>query len=237
MLFSSDRTSPDRLRAQLRWFLATTLGFTLYVLAGFVSGNAPQEGRSFTQWVWAYALVQLSVFGVLLGLIPRLARLSRKQLGLSVPQGEWGRITLAMFWLTLCGYLTLLAVQERLFGLVPPPHPVFHRLPLAESGELAGLLLLALIAAPLLEELLFRGLLYGLFRLHMPRWAAIVGSTAAFAFLHGDHAWWLPIGLAGLGLAWIREQTGSLLPGMVIHLTINAFWTCCALLSLWPAAH
>ena len=72
------------------------------------------------------------------------------------------------------------------------------------------------------EEFLFRGcvcsnmLPYG-------RTAAILGSAAAFALMHGNTAQYLYTFCAGVILALLYEETGSIWPGTIVHVCNNFF--------------
>lgn len=88
----------------------------------------------------------------------------------------------------------------------------------------AALFLAAVILAPLLEELFFRGFLYGGLRRWMSAPAAMVISGAVFAGMHPmqNH---LPIFVLGMFLAYIYEKTGNLGASMAVHFTHNLIVT------------
>ena len=76
------------------------------------------------------------------------------------------------------------------------------------------------VAAPIVEELIFRGLGFTLLA-RFGRGFAIVGVGTAFGIAHG-----IPEGLPlliplGAGLAWMRDRTQSVYPGMVLHSLFN----------------
>ncbi len=82
--------------------------------------------------------------------------------------------------------------------------------------ELAFIAVLVVIAAPLVEEYLFRGLLLaGLRRSVNSRWA-IVLSAAIFAVVHPAVSF-PAVFVLGLLTAWAMLRTGSLLPGIIAH--------------------
>ncbi len=96
---------------------------------------------------------------------------------------------------------------------------------LADKAHGAGVLLflvVVVIAAPIVEEIFFRGfLLRGLER-RVGSWWAIVVSAAVFALSHFD-AWEFPaLFLFGLGAAVLAVRTGRLGPGIVAHLGFNS---------------
>ncbi len=76
----------------------------------------------------------------------------------------------------------------------------------------------------LVEELFFRGYLFGALRHHLSRRATIVVSALLFAHWHLVLGWkqFLPSTLMGLVLGRVRADTGSLFPGMLLHACHNA---------------
>ena len=95
---------------------------------------------------------------------------------------------------------------------------------LAEIGALLGpVLMIAVMAvAPaIFEELAFRGLLHGRLTALMGRGPGIFTTAAFFALAHGI-GFGSPLHLAlGVILGFLRERSGSLLPGMLLHYLYN----------------
>jgi membrane protease YdiL (CAAX protease family) len=74
------------------------------------------------------------------------------------------------------------------------------------------------VLAPLLEEITFRGLLFGTLRLRFGLLASAIVSAAVFAGAHGYGALgFASVFWSGLIWAWAYERTGSLLPAMLAH--------------------
>lgn len=88
-------------------------------------------------------------------------------------------------------------------------------------GPLATLLLIALLV-PVLEEVVFRGLLLGgLSRYISFGWANLLQATA-FALIHDDpprFVFYLSLGLLG---GWLVKRTGALAPAIALHALNNA---------------
>ena len=85
---------------------------------------------------------------------------------------------------------------------------------MASLAVMAGL-------APLVEELIFRGLLYGWLA---GRWGGTVAwivSSLAFAAAHVELAHVLLVLPLGLWFGWLRRRTGSLWPSLVAHMMNN----------------
>lgn len=76
------------------------------------------------------------------------------------------------------------------------------------------------LAAPLAEELVFRGAIQGTLQPLGGRNAVWV-QAALFAAQHGGAAGMLYALCMGLALGWLREQSGSVLPGMLLHILNN----------------
>jgi membrane protease YdiL (CAAX protease family) len=85
-------------------------------------------------------------------------------------------------------------------------------------------ILLIVIAAPISEEVCFRGMLFGGLRERLPRLAAALISGAIFGLLHaltGISAV-PPLIVFGFILALLYEQTGSIVPGILLHMLNNS---------------
>ena len=81
----------------------------------------------------------------------------------------------------------------------------------------------SVILAPLFEEMLFRGYLFGAVRSATGAPLAVLVSAAAFALFHFENgplfvAFVLPTGLL---LGYAREATGSIALGLLIHAAMN----------------
>ena len=77
--------------------------------------------------------------------------------------------------------------------------------------------------APLVEELVFRGLLYGWVAGRWGTVAAWIVSSLAFAAAHVEPAHIILVLPLGLLFGWLRRRTDSLLPSLVAHMVNNGF--------------
>ena len=77
-----------------------------------------------------------------------------------------------------------------------------------------------IVLIPIMEELLFRGILFGSFVSSFSYKIAMVLSAAIFALSHLTISW-PSVFLIGILLAWIYWRTDNLAVTMVIHGTIN----------------
>jgi CAAX protease family protein len=116
------------------------------------------------------------------------------------------------------------------FGLKPPNQLEQFRSVLNEGPlGLVLFLIAAAVLAPFVEELFFRGFLFGVYRRRQPLWLAYLVSSLLFAVLHlnngmsGAEAIALSLGifLLALILAAVYRYTDSLYPGMLAHAVNN----------------
>ncbi|MGV3719491.1 MAG: type II CAAX prenyl endopeptidase Rce1 family protein [Actinomycetota bacterium] len=115
-------------------------------------------------------------------------------------------------------------VSDRFFpNIAPPYHPLQGMTAASGSVEIRwALFLAAVVGAPLLEEIFFRGALYGALRRRFGVGTAIAASSAFFAILHPQlPLGFLPIALLGAAFCALYEWRQSLVPGMVAHAINN----------------
>jgi membrane protease YdiL (CAAX protease family) len=95
---------------------------------------------------------------------------------------------------------------------------------LLESDGLAMKLLMgvaAVIVAPLVEETVFRGFVYGVVKRYSDPIFAAITSSALFALAHFHLGSVMPLFVLSLGFTVAYERTGSLLVPMVMHAAFN----------------
>jgi hypothetical protein len=92
---------------------------------------------------------------------------------------------------------------------------------LADPTTLLWLGSLAVVAAPIFEEFIFRGLIFGGLRRSLGFGAAAVASAAIFAIVHPP-ASVVPVFGLGLCAAFVYERTRVLAGPMLVHATYNA---------------
>lgn len=123
------------------------------------------------------------------------------------------------------------AVACRLFSMtytamVPPPGAQGpDLLPQMFGGGVLGMALtfaFVAVAAPVLEELLLRGVVLGALARRIGRWGAIVASAVLFSLLHMEVWALLPFAVLGIGLGWLATRGRSLWPAVLAHVLYNA---------------
>jgi CAAX protease family protein len=208
------------------WGVQMAIGGVLIALgAGIVMGvpaiviDQPSNGNLSDA---ANAVVQLATaLGFLLVPIAIATRWGDSSVGVALRRlGLRGFRPSAFKWMLAAvgAYLVFAALYAGIFGSP-------HQEDIAESfGALPVQVLLIVIAAPLSEEVCFRGMLFGGLRTRMPRLAAALISALIFGGLHaltGISAV-PPLIFFGFVLALLYEKTGSIVPGILLHMLNNS---------------
>jgi ABC-2 type transport system permease protein len=105
-----------------------------------------------------------------------------------------------------------------------------HWLP---SQARAAIGLLDVLAAPVFEEFIFRGLVFGGMRRSFGMPASALGSAALFAIVHPLFSL-APVFVLGIGAAWVYDHKQTLVAPMLTHATYNAVVVCYSLFILTP---
>ncbi len=166
-------------------------------------------------------LTQLS-FIVLVFILKRIRQWSWQDIGWrSVNFKKQWALILRLYLLTLIiNMIYTLYLYQR--GYTPPSTDVYTKL-LGETTWLTYLLnlLLAVVLAPLVEETLFRGIIFGSLRTYFGKWTAAAISAALFSALHLQVYGFFPRFILGLVLAHLYERNRSLYPSMAFHALNN----------------
>ena len=134
--------------------------------------------------------------------------------------------TLLAVWPLVLAAMTLtILVTRELYGpsYRIPQHEALKLI--TESGAVRLQVLLtvmAVVVAPLVEEMLFRGLFQTMIRSYLQRpWPAIVLTSLLFATIHEDRSHWPSLFVLALGLGYTYEKSGSLLRPILMHALFN----------------
>ncbi len=152
---------------------------------------------------------------------------------------DWFRFKLRSNWILwgLGGYLVALPVvivvsliNQRLWQGQGGSNPI---LPLALEGRDSVALLIffltACVAAPVFEEIIFRGFLLPSLTRYVPVWGAILASSLLFAIAHLSLSEVLPLLALGMVLGVVYTRSRNLLASMLLH----GLWNAGTLLSLF----
>ena len=81
---------------------------------------------------------------------------------------------------------------------------------------------MAIVLAPVMEELLFRGVFYPTIKTRGYPRVALWGTSVMFAVVHYNLLTILPLTLLALVLVWLYERTGNLMAPIAAHSCFNA---------------
>lgn len=156
---------------------------------------------------------------------------------LPLPEG-WLQIRLKgnWFWWGLGGYFAALPlvilislINQQIWQGQGGSNPI---LPIAlqerDPVALTIFFVTAAIAAPIFEEILFRGFLLPSLTRYMPIWGAIALSSLIFAVAHLSLSEVLPLTVLGMVLAFVYARSRNLLASMLLH----GLWNSGTLVSL-----
>ncbi|MEM9237326.1 MAG: type II CAAX endopeptidase family protein [Verrucomicrobiota bacterium] len=90
-----------------------------------------------------------------------------------------------------------------------------------DMALLAMLAFLAVVVAPLSEEVLFRGYLYPVCKRFMGRWAGVIFSSLVFAAVHNNAQALIPLFVLAILLTLAYEWTGSIWAPIGMHTLFN----------------
>lgn len=80
----------------------------------------------------------------------------------------------------------------------------------------------ALIAAPICEEVIFRGYCYPVLKKYAGAMTSMITTSLVFACAHGNLTSALPLFLMGMMLVYLYERTNSLWAPVAVHFLFNA---------------
>jgi membrane protease YdiL (CAAX protease family) len=200
----------------------------------------PADRYFFSRWQWAAQLeipVGRAMIFVLTGMlflaVPALRRIGKDLLALPIPPKRLSELAAITLLDLAAGFATLGAWalwwwvgggESALAGHVGVPVSDAARLEKALSvGGMVTSLLVGGILAPVIEELVFRGLLYRAWERQWGWFPAAIASSAVFAFMHASI--YISQFIAGLLLVCIYRRMGSLRAAIAVHAIFNiAVW-------------
>jgi membrane protease YdiL (CAAX protease family) len=121
-----------------------------------------------------------------------------------------------------------IAVMVAVSMLVPEQENDLLRILKSSRWALYTIAILAVFTAPLVEEVIYRGILYSAFQRSVGTFAAVALITFLFALVHVPQYWpsfstIFLLTLLSLILTLIRVYSGNLLPCIILHTLFNAF--------------
>lgn len=215
------------------WLIWPAWLVVCFLVAGYVGGAiivtiAKAFGfADLLQTTLGLLVFQALIYAVLLGLIFSLPQVrksvTKKLLGVSRPM-SWGDIGLGV-----AGYIVYVVA---LIGIMIAIKQIIPQFDAAQSQELGFTSLygidryvafvLFVVIAPLAEEFIMRGFLYGKLRqAAMPKWPAALVVSILFGLAHGQWNVGVDTFMLSMVACYLREATGTIWPGVIIHISKN----------------
>lgn len=146
---------------------------------------------------------------------------------------DWGGLRWWHYILILAGFFAVAAITGHFF---PEQENDLIRMLRSSRAATVAVAVLATFTAPLVEEAVYRGVLYSALQRTFGALPAVVGVTALFAVVHVPQ--YYPsfstiflLTLLSLILTTIRAKTGNLLPCIVLHTIFNGLQSLMLLLA------
>ena len=124
------------------------------------------------------------------------------------------------------GYLAFSAILTALFSVFPwfnfnEAQPLLYSTLISPSGKILAAIALVVVG-PILEEVIYRGLIYGKLRKKHSLVTSILIISVLFGFLHGQ--WNVGVDVFALSVVacLMRETTGTIYAGIILHMLKNA---------------
>ena len=213
---NEQRSQPDKGRRLIGWW---ALVGTLSVLA-FAASASSSEPVQDALYRYETAIVGLFFYALILGVILLIASgFDRREAFALRRPTSWGRAIGISFGLLIV-LLAVAAALEPIFGAgeeqgLDPTGWDSSRAP----AFILNFVLTAMVA-PIVEELMFRGI--GFFLLEQfGQLAAIVVTAIAFSLTHGIVEGIPVFFVIGAGLAFMRSRTKSIYPPILLHAGFN----------------
>lgn len=170
-----------------------------------------------------YSLVKLLSFGWLLAVVQRLLKFSWRGLGFSRPTWKAVFSVLPVFaiYVVISGILMFLATRLIPGFDVEQTQNIGFK-DVAQTRELIMTGATLVLVVPLVEELLFRGVLFHGLRRRLPFWLSTIVVSVVFAAAHGQ--WNVAVDTFALSiiLCWLTERSRSVVPAILLHMLKNA---------------
>lgn len=218
---SSAETAPVARPARL---VESIVFAAIYLVAAFAIGETlVLVGFRFRLWATVDIFVRIAAFMIVAAVIKN--RLHRPALDMaSLVPGP-----LSTYALTVAGYVGIFLLLPPVDEFLAQAFPFYERsIQIAQrlyvSSDVVGTLLRSSFVTPVLEETLFRGVIFAGLALNYRLSTALVASSLIFALSHHNPAQFIGPLLSGLLFAAAYQRSSSLLPCFLGHGLNNFVW-------------
>lgn len=209
----------DHWHRRLTGWTAVVALMALVSYGARVSGERPPKDVAFR---WESSIGAALQYAILLGIVLALTwGLDRRRfLALHPPRSWWHAAGISVLVILVVFVVTAIVAQfgnaDDEQGLIPESFDS------SRAAQFAAYAAVVVLVAPVVEELMFRGVGFALLET-FGQTAAILLTGLAFALVHGLVIGFPVIATFALGLAYLRAKTTSIYPCILLHATFNAF--------------
>ena len=230
------------------WFLSVAAIIVLpliavimwYIIQSMRGAPVPslREAEKLVEWLKSPGLLLVQVYSTMVAHILTIAvcwavvtKLGARPFWASLGWNWAGKSF--WYWLvfTACVLVGLILISQGLIRFLPESeNNAFAELLKSSQSVRIAIAILATFSAPLVEEAVYRGVLFAALRRYLGVIATVVLITLLFAGVHVVQYWgaWVSISgltLLSLALTIVRAKTKSILPCVLIHTLNNAFFS------------
>jgi membrane protease YdiL (CAAX protease family) len=197
------------------------------IVIGLVNGERAREAASDAD-VWIAIVMNCVIFAAVLPLLAFTGRNRLSDFGID-GRGWTGEVRIGgLGYLVATPLVMAILVATSARRGPQNEHPFLQLLANGSTGEIIGIAVAAVVAAPLTEELIFRVLFQGLLESLVPSWLAVLLPASAFVAIHGrtDALPLFPLAIVlGIVYHWRRSYVAV----VTIHAMFNATFLVLAL--------
>jgi membrane protease YdiL (CAAX protease family) len=187
---------------------------------GYASRLGSAEPPEDLAYRWASSIGAAVQYGIMLGILLLIARgLPRREAFALRRPPSWPRAlalslaALVAIWIAGAALAPFLDANDEQ-GFVPDDWDS------SRAAPFVAFFLTVAVLAPIVEELVYRGLGYSLLAPHGP-WLAVVVTGVLFGASHGLVVALPILAFFGIAVGWLRMKTASVYPSMILHGIFN----------------
>ena len=220
-------------------FIPTAAVFLWYFLDQKNGVDVPSltDSAGFLAWATTPRLLLVQVYSTLLAHIVTLpfcwAVVSKRGAQPFLKSLGWnlaGHSVLYWLLVSIGIICSIIAADQFFIKVLPQSETSFDKLLQSSLHVKLAVVALATFSAPIIEEIIYRGILYAGLRTRLGTVATVIVVTLLFAAVHALQYWGAWASMAGLTmlsliLTIVRAKTKSILPCVVIHFVNNFFFS------------
>ena len=206
------------------WVIILLLGILqMQPLVADIMTSLPQSYMIFFLY-----LIQTLFLGLPLGILLWQKRVENKKEACLLNRTKW-YTTLLLAPAVYFGTMVVMAIIMGIFmsNNIEVPGFTGEKTQIIQSfgSDTVGMILAfisAVLIAPIIEEIVFRGMLLRAFAKHTPVWTAVLFSSIVFSLIHFTPGVFFPLMILGAVMAVLTVKTRSIYPAIVFHMINNS---------------